>query len=73
MAENIARHARDMALNPPPRETLAGVWRLLIETAVLRKRENVPPQLAGELLRAILSGERYPAALLPPFFATSIR
>ncbi|MEX2643277.1 MAG: type I-C CRISPR-associated protein Cas8c/Csd1 [Acetobacterales bacterium] len=64
LADNIGRHARDLRLEPAPRETLPGIWRLLIETAVQRKSENIPPQLAGEMLRAILSGGRYPATLL---------
>lgn len=63
-ADNVGRHAADLRIEPPPRETLPGVWRLLVETAVRNKTENIPPQLAGELLRAILSGGRYPATLL---------
>lgn len=31
---------------------------------MLGKRENVPPNLAGEVLRAILTGTRYPLTLL---------
>ena len=44
---------------PPP-----AIWRLLYETAVQRKAENIPPHLAGEVMRAILTGSRYPRALL---------
>jgi CRISPR-associated protein Csd1 len=36
----------------------------LIETAVLRKTENISPQLAGEWLRSILTGQRYPRQVL---------
>lgn len=63
-ARHIAAHARDLRLDPPPRQERPSLWQLLIETATLRKSENIPPQLAGELLRAILSGQRYPATLL---------
>lgn len=63
-ADNVAQHAADLRIEPAPRETLPGIWRLLIETAVLRKSDNIPPQLAGEMLRAVLSGGRYPATLL---------
>lgn len=63
-ADNVALHAADLRIEPAPRETLPGIWRLLIETAVLRKSDNIPPQLAGEMLRAVLSGGRYPATLL---------
>jgi len=62
--DRLGRHALDLALEPPPRDERPTVSRLLIETAVLRKRENVPSQLAGDFLRAILSGGRYPATLL---------
>ena len=34
--------------------------RLLYETAVQRKAENIPPTLTGAVMRAILSGGRYP-------------
>jgi CRISPR-associated protein Csd1 len=40
------------------------MWRMLIETAVLRKSENIQPNLAGEWLRAILTGAPYPLTLL---------
>jgi len=40
------------------------VWRCLIETAPLRKTENIAPQLSGEWFRSILTGQRYPRALL---------
>ena len=41
-----------------------GLWWLLKETAVLGKSENIQPLLAGELMRSILTGERYPENLL---------
>ena len=37
---------------------------LLVETASMGKSENVPPNLAGEFLRAILTGMPYPRNLL---------
>jgi len=39
-------------------------WWLLIETAAQHKSENIPPLLAGELMRAILNGTRYPRSLV---------
>ena len=36
----------------------------LVELAVLRKAENVPPNLAGDWMRAILTSTRYPLTLL---------
>jgi CRISPR-associated protein Csd1 len=47
-----------------PREAAPSMWRMLIETAVQRKSENIQPNLAGEWLRAILSGTPYPRMLL---------
>jgi len=41
------------------------LWRLLCQTAMLGKSENVSPVLAGAMARAILTGVRYPQNLLP--------
>lgn len=64
LTENYQRYLQDMALEPGPREEFPPLWRYLTELAVLGKRENVPPNLAGEWMRAILSGTRYPMTLL---------
>ncbi len=64
LARNYQRYVQDMALQPGPREPHPPLWRYLIELAVLGKRENVPPNLAGEWMRAILSGSHYPMTLL---------
>ena len=53
-----------MRIEPPPREDAPSIWRMLIETAVLRKCENMQPNLAGEWMRAILTGTPYPLTLL---------
>src|SRR5580704_14951329 len=52
-----------MRIEPPPKDEWPSIWRLLIETAAQRKSENIPPNLAGEWLRAILTGARYPLTL----------
>lgn len=64
LAGNYARFVSDMAIEPPPRDGYPPLWRYLAETAVLGKRENVPPNLAGEWMRAILTGTPYPLTLL---------
>jgi CRISPR-associated protein Csd1 len=64
IAEHLLAHAERMRLGPPPKEERPSIWRLLIETAVQRKSENVPPNLAGDWLRAILTGNPYPLTLL---------
>jgi CRISPR-associated protein Csd1 len=40
------------------------LFRLLAATALLGKAENIPPSLGGDVMRAILSGGRYPESLL---------
>lgn len=64
LARNYQRFVADMRIDPPPREVNPPLWRYLIETAVLGKRENVPPNLAGEWVRSILMGTAYPQTLL---------
>ena len=51
-------------LNQCPGTTPPAAWRLLYETAVQRKAENIAPTLSGALMRAILTGSRYPQSLL---------
>lgn len=64
IAKNYQRFVKDMHVEPPPRDTYPPLWKYLAATAVLGKRDNVPPNLAGEWMRAILSGTRYPMTLL---------
>jgi len=64
IAENLAGHVERMRIEPPPKKEGLSVWRLLIETAAQHKSENIPPQLAGDWLRAILTGAPYPLTLL---------
>jgi CRISPR-associated protein Csd1 len=64
IAERFARHLELMRIDPPPKDEHPSIWRCLIETAAQRKSENIPPNLAGEWLRAILTGGAYPLTLL---------
>ncbi|MTH96123.1 type I-C CRISPR-associated protein Cas8c/Csd1 [Roseibium sp. RKSG952] len=64
LTRNYQRFLSDMDIAPPPRDGYPPLWQYLNETAVLRKRDNVAPNLAGEWMRAILSGTRYPQTLL---------
>jgi CRISPR-associated protein Csd1 len=63
IAKNFARHLEAMRIAPPPKDENPSIWRCLIEAAVQHKSENIPPNLAGEWLRAILTGARYPLTL----------
>jgi len=64
IARRYLEHIERLRIEPPPREAAPSLWRMLIETAVLRKSENIQPNLAGEWLRAILTGAPYPLTLL---------
>lgn len=64
LTANYQRHLADMAIAPPPRDGWPPMWRYLLDLAVQGKRENVPPLLAGDWLRAILAGTPYPLTLL---------
>jgi CRISPR-associated protein Csd1 len=64
-ADRLAEHRRDTEIDPPPPQWESPtIQTLLLETAVQHNYENIPPQLAGQLLRSILAGGRYPATLL---------
>lgn len=68
LATHVAWHARDLSLKPARWKVMPSLWRLVLATAPSRdgraKAEDVPPQLAGELMRSILQGHRYPGSLL---------
>lgn len=68
-AERLAQHYQDMMLEPKPWKTPPAAYRLLLQAAPHRegskpKMDDVSPHLGGELLRAILTGGRYPQSLL---------
>lgn len=67
-ARRLAEHYADLDLQPAPWKTPPPLWRLLLTTAPSRdgkaKSEDVPPQIAGEMARAILAGTAYPQSLL---------
>lgn len=65
-ARRLLEHEEDLAIEPRPwRVRAPSVFLLLLKsTALMEKAENVPPLLAGEMARAILSGARYPRSLL---------
>ncbi len=63
---HIGQHFADLALVPEyeNQTEFPGVWQLLIETAALRKSDNISPNLGGALMRSILEGIPYPTCLL---------
>ena len=64
IARRIGEHWRDLRLEPAPWTVRPAMWHLLLETAAQRKADNIPPTLGGALMRAILTGGRYPHSLL---------
>ncbi|MDO5693116.1 MAG: type I-C CRISPR-associated protein Cas8c/Csd1 [Pseudomonadota bacterium] len=64
----LRRHALDLALEPTPWKKPPSPWRLALITAPSRdgkhKSDDVSPRLAGDLMRAILTGQRYPQSVL---------
>ena len=64
LARHLALHYRDLVLEPTPWRTRPAVWRLLYETAAQREAKNISPNLAGELMRAVITGRPYPRSLL---------
>lgn len=65
-ARNLAAHYADLAIEPRPWRGLPpSVSRLLAKTTALQEKfENIPPLLAGEVMRATLAGTPYPQTLL---------
>ncbi len=66
-AERLQRHRDDLAMEPPPHGWGAGPSINLLlarTTALMGKFENIPDALAGEVMRAVLSGTPYPLTLL---------
>ena len=65
MVRNLCEHDRRLEIVKPAFEKEAlPLWKLLRETVNLNSRDkSASPQMAGDTLRAILTGGRYPATL----------
>ena len=63
--EHIHQHFEDCSIvhGPKEREHLS-LFRLLVSTALQGKSDNIQPNLAGEMMKAILDGTPYPQVLL---------
>ncbi|MBN1546947.1 MAG: type I-C CRISPR-associated protein Cas8c/Csd1 [Syntrophaceae bacterium] len=65
VADHIWQHFDDCTIVHGPKQPYSlSLFRLLVSTAVQGKSENIPPNLAGEFMRSILSGTPYPCTLL---------
>jgi len=67
-AKRLADHYDDLELKPSAWRHAPSPQALALVTAPIydgkAKAEDVPPQLAGELARAVLTGSRYPQSVL---------
>ena len=65
MSVRIRRHFDDLAVVHGDKQLPhLPMFRLLVSTATQGKADNIPPNLAGETMRSILSGQPYPQSLL---------
>jgi CRISPR-associated protein Csd1 len=61
----LKQHVDDLAITHNVKtESALPMKRLLRSIAAQEKDDNIPPNLAGEMMRAILEGSAYPATLL---------
>lgn len=64
MAGRIVRHFRDLEIDRHPEaKPYLSIFRLLTAIAAQGKAENIPPNLGGEIMRAVLEGLPYPETL----------
>lgn len=65
VAGNMEQHFEDIEIiHAPHQHRHLSLFRLLVATAAQGKAENIPPNLAGELMKAILVGAPYPQVIL---------
>jgi len=65
VSKRIVEHFKLLEIVRSERDTeFLPLWLLLRSIALQGKTENVPPNLAGEVMRSILEGKPYPATLL---------
>lgn len=67
LAPRVVQHFEDIRIDRPPNAPdHLSLFRLLVHCAVQRKADNIPPLLAGDIVRAVFAGERtsYPNELL---------
>ena len=64
-ARHICQHFDDCALiHGPSQPEHLSLFRLLVSTATQSDAKNIPPNLAGDIMKAILAGTPYPRTLL---------
>lgn len=65
MQAHVRQHFEDLQIVHGPKEKpILSLFRLLVTTATQGKADNIPPNLEGDMMRAILEGLPYPASIL---------
>jgi len=65
VSQKLGQHFRDLELIRPKNDKVRNaLFFLLSEIALENKIENIPPNLAGNVMRAVLTGGPYPVTLL---------
>lgn len=63
LIDNLRKHYQDLAIIRGPRDSeFLSPWKIVRETA--RESKDIPPLLAGALMRSIFIGQPYPQMLL---------
>ncbi|MBI5635153.1 MAG: type I-C CRISPR-associated protein Cas8c/Csd1 [Nitrospirae bacterium] len=65
VAGHIRKHFDDISIVHGPKDPeYLSLFRLLVSTAMQSKADNIPPNIAGDFMKAILAGTPYPQTLL---------
>ena len=65
LGERVFQHFQDLEITLPPKAPrYPSLYRLLSSIAAQQEAKNIPPNLAGDWMRSILSGAPYPQTLL---------
>lgn len=65
ISRRIVQHFDDLAIDRSPMDPpYPSLFRLLVHVAVLGKADNIPPNIGGDFMRAVLGGLPYPYTLL---------
>lgn len=64
-AKNIRQHFEDIMIVKSDKEPrYYSLWRLLVNIAIQGDSKNIPPNLAGDMMKAIVDGSLYPQTVL---------
>ena len=67
IVRNIKKHYDDIQIIPDHRDSRSGIplWSLLRETINVKSNDKTPiPQMAGDVMKSMISGGRYPETLM---------